>query len=190
MMSTTTGLTYDNLVALQSLPENEFRRLEIIDGELFVSPAPIPFHQIWIYNFAILLGPCVVRRRLGQLMPAPVDLHLSPHDVVEPDVVFVRRDRLHIIDPSGIKGVPDLVVEVLSKSTRRRDLTTKKTLYERYGVPEYWIVDLEARAVNVFALVDGTYQPVPIIDGIIRSTVIPDCTVALADLFDLQSYQQ
>jgi Uma2 family endonuclease len=188
-MSTTTGLTYDDLVALQARPEYEFQRLEIIDGELFVSPAPIPLHQILTSTLIYLLSSLVIKRQLGLVLPAPVSVRLSPHDVVQPDVVFVRQDRRHIIGPRDIDGPPDLVIEILSPSTRRRDLTTKKALYERYGVPEYWIIDLEARAVSVFALVAGRYQPVPIGDGIIRSTVIPDCAIALTELFDLQSYQ-
>lgn len=189
-MSTTTGLTHEDLVALQSLPENEFQRLELIDGELLGSPAPIPLHQILTSTLVYLLNTLMIRRQLGLVLPAPISVRLSPSDVVQPDIVFVRRERLHIIGPTVVDGAPDLVVEILSKSTRRRDLTTKKALNGRYGVPEYWIIDPEARVVSVFVLVDGKYRPVPIIDGVIRSTVFPDCAVSLADLFDLQSYQQ
>ena len=75
-------------------------------------------------------------------------------------------------------------MEILSRSTRREDVTRKKALYERFGVPEYWIIDYEQYAVTLFALVDGSYVEVPVEDEIARSRVLPGFAVALADLFE------
>jgi Uma2 family endonuclease len=120
-------LTVDDLVALWERPEYEFDRLEIIDGALVVSSTPPTIHQLVSANLMMLVGPRVIEPRLG-LMLGLVGVRLSAHDVVQPDQMFIRRDRRHIIGPTMIDGAPDLVIEILSKATRRRDLTTKKAL--------------------------------------------------------------
>lgn len=185
MATTTTGLTYDDLVALQERPEYEFQRLEIIDGELFVSPSPIPHHQRVITNALYGLEAVVRPRKLGMVFIAPIAVRLAPDTVVEPDIVYIRWERLDVIGPKVIEGRPDLVMEVLSPSSKRRDLVLKKELYERYGVPEYWILDAQARSVTIFTLRDGRYHQVPILDGIARSIVLPEFAISLADLFDM-----
>lgn len=91
----------------------------------------------------------VVEEGLGLVLPAPVDVVLSEHDVVEPDLVFISRERRDRITEANIQGAPDLVVEVL-ESTRRRDEITKRHLYERHGVREYWLVDPELETVKVW----------------------------------------
>lgn len=186
-MATTimTGLTYDDLVALQERPEYEFQRLEIIDGELFVSASPIPLHQ-WVMTNAVYGLEAVVRpRKLGRVFFAPLAVRLAADTVVEPDIFYISWQRLDIIGSKVIEGRPDLVMEILSPSSRRRDLVLKKELYERYGVPEYWVLDAQARAVTIFSLVDGRYRQVPILDEIARSIVLPDFAISFTDLFDM-----
>ena len=183
--STTTGLTYDDLVALQERPENEFQRLEIIDGELFVSPSPIPLHQRVLTNAVYGLEAVVRPPKLGMVFIAPIAVRLAPDTVVEPDIIFVAWERLEIVGATVIEGRPDLVMEILSPSSRRRDLVLKKELYERFGVPEYWVLDPKAPAVTIFTLRDGRYHQVPILDGIARSIVVPEFAISLADLFDM-----
>ena len=95
---------------------------------------------------------------LGEVVPAPITVVLSNTSVVEPDIVYIAKDRLGIIGARGtLDGAPTLAVEVLSPSTSRIDRGTKKQLFERYGVPYYWIVDADARVIEVYQAVSGTY---------------------------------
>jgi Uma2 family endonuclease len=150
----TTGLTYDDL---QKFPDDLFRR-EIIDGELLVTPAPGRRHQRASGDLLYLLLQ-FARQHGGEALAAPVDVRLSDVDVVEPDLVFVRAERVPSLgDDPFIRVPPDLVVEVSSASTRRDDLTRKKALFERYGVPEYWFVDLDEDRLEVCRLEGDRYQ--------------------------------
>lgn len=132
------------------------KRHELIDGEHFVTPSPVVRHQTILQNLYLELGPWVRERELGQLFVAPLDVILSNVDVVEPDLLFVRKGREEILD-DWVRGAPDLVVEVLSPSTRGRDETLKRDLYARHGVSEYWLVDPEAETVKIYRLGEGAY---------------------------------
>ena len=151
----TTGLTYEDL---RNFPDDNLRR-EIIDGELFVTPSPIPRHQRVVGELFVALH-AYAKEHGGDVYPAPLDVFFSDTNVVEPDVLFIRPEHVDITDPEKIISVPDLVIEVSSPSSRRRDLTLKRKLYERFGVPEYWFVDLEAERVEAYRLEEGRYgQP-------------------------------
>ncbi|MBI3660714.1 Uma2 family endonuclease [Candidatus Acetothermia bacterium] len=89
---------------------------------------------------------------------SPIDVVLSNEDVVQPDIVFISKDRLSIIREEAIHGAPDLLIEILSPSTAERDRTLKKTLYARSGVKEFWIVDPVTKAIEVFTLTPQGYQ--------------------------------
>ena len=145
-------LTYEDYVLIP----DDGRRHEIIDGEHFVTPSLVTRHQAILRNLLLELGPEVRERGLGQLHLAPLDVILSESDVVQPDLLFVRRERQAIIG-DWVRGAPDLAVEILSPGTRRRDDTVKRSLYESHGVSEYWIVDPKAEAVEVCRLADGEY---------------------------------
>ena len=128
-----------------SIPEGDDRRFELIDGELILAPSPVPQHQIIAGNlFEILIG-FVRAHDLGRVIYSPMDVVLSEHDVFQPDILFVSRNRLHIIGNLNIQGAPDLVIEILSPSTENRDRGVKLNQYLRYGVREYWIIDPENR---------------------------------------------
>jgi Uma2 family endonuclease len=134
-------------------------RYEIIDGELFVTPSPDPVHTRIAFNLASLLERFVAEHNLGWVTPAPVDVLLGEGDYVQPDVVFVRREHRVEITDRGIEVPPDLVVEVLSPSTAFRDRGLKRERYARFGVPEYWIIDPEARRVEVYRLAEDPDHP-------------------------------
>lgn len=138
--------THDDLARL---PEDG-KRYEIIRGELCMTSAPSTLHQRVVARLDRLLGTFVDERGLGELYIAPTDVRLSEHDVVEPDLFFIARANLGIVGDAFVSGAPDLVIEVASDSTRERDRTRKKALYESAGVREYWIVDPDARRVTVF----------------------------------------
>jgi Uma2 family endonuclease len=183
MASTTTRLAYDDLELIPQAQEGD--RHELIDGELIVTPSPIPTHQIVSLNLVRQLDQHINATGLGRLLYAPVDIRFTPDNVLIPDIVFIARDRLHIIGPKAIDAPPELVVEILSPGTRQRDLATKRDLYARFGVREYWIVDPEPRTLVVLGLVSDRYAPISAAeDGTIRSRVLPDLELAPATVFE------
>ena len=179
MSVATRPLTYDDLL---DTPDDG-NRYEIIGGELVVSPAPTPKHQLVLYRISRVVGDIVERDTLGQVFFAPLDVRFHPHDIVEPDLLFIRRERLHLIQSKLVEGAPDLVVEVLSPSSRTRDRVRKMALYAGSGVEEYWIADPDHKTLTVYALVNGTYQPVEAINDVVSSTVLPGLHVEISDLF-------
>lgn len=183
-MSTATVHKVWTYADLEAMPESEDgRRYEIIDGELIVTPSPIPFHQSLSLEATIRIAGVVRSGDLGRVLTAPVDVTLADGAVVVPDIVFVRRDRLDIIGPKAIEGPPDLIVEILSPSTKRRDQVAKKALYARNGVREYWIIDPEARTLGIFALRGDRFEPLPGNDGVVRSEVLSGLAIDVAALF-------
>jgi len=129
------------------LPED--RRYEIIGGDLFMTPAPGTYHQRISSRLEFFLYRHVQERGLGEVLHAPCDLVLSETDVVQPDIFFIAKDRLGIVGEKYVFAAPDLVVEILSEATAKRDRTIKAELYARTGVRELWIVDQWARTVEV-----------------------------------------
>ena len=136
--------------------ETSKERYELIDGELHVVPSPSFWHQNASSNLNDELKAFVRRRGLGSVVYAPLDVVLSPVDVFQPDILYISNERKGIITQKGlINGAPDLVVEILSPSNARNDLTIKRAKYEAHGVREYWIVDPERRTVQVLSLGDA-----------------------------------
>ncbi len=146
--------TYDELVA--EMPQTN-QPHELWDGELIMAPAPFFFHQKLTLRFYRKLDDWVAGRELGEVVAAPIDMVLSPHRAVQPDVAFIARERLDII-AGAIMGPADLVAEVISLGGRNRDRIEKRDLYEQYGVKEYWIIDPEPETVEVLALVNSRYE--------------------------------
>jgi Uma2 family endonuclease len=138
------------------LPEGV--RAELIEGELFMTPSPRYGHQDVATELVARLRALAGARGLGKVLSAPFDVHLPSGDIVQPDVVFVRTENLGIIR-DWVRGVPDLLIEVLSPEAPERDRIIKRDLYARNGVPEYWIVDPAARTIEVFRLEGESYPP-------------------------------
>lgn len=131
---------------------------QLIGGELVMSPAPTPRHQRILLNLSVALHLFVEEHDLGAILFAPTDVYLSEIDTPQPDILFIARARLDIIGEKYIEGAPDLIMEILSPSTAYYDLKKKKRLYEASGVKEYWIVDPEAREIEVYALIEGRFD--------------------------------
>lgn len=138
------------------LPESNLPT-ELWDGELIRSPAPSFLHQQIVDRFHDLLKAWIRQHRLGETAIAPIDMVLTTRRATQPDVVFISNERLGIIK-ERIMGAADLVVEVISAGSRRRDRIDKRDLYEQHGVREYWLIDPEAGTVEVLYLESGTYQ--------------------------------
>ncbi len=146
--------TFDELNA--TLPETNLPT-ELWDGELIMAPAPSFSHQEIVDRFHDALKTWVRTRRLGRTATAPVDMVLSPQHSTQPDVLFVARDRLSMVKDQ-LRGPADLVAEIISPGSRRRDRIEKRDLYEQHGVKEYWLIDPEAQTVEVLSLEKGQYQ--------------------------------
>lgn len=148
-------LTYADLCRL---PEDGMRH-ELIDGEHYMSPSPTFRHQIVAMNVAGLMFAFLREHRLGRVLMAPLDVLLSNFDVVEPDVLYISEQRLRRQnDDRYLTEAPDLVVEVLSPSSRQVDRGAKHRLYERYGAAEYWIIDPLLETIQVFRLEHGRFE--------------------------------
>jgi Uma2 family endonuclease len=163
------------------------RRHELIDGEHFVTPAPVRRHQRLTVRLTFALEGWLRQHPVGELYVAPMDVILSDIDVVEPDLLFVSNERSQILG-KWIHGAPDLVIEILSPSTRRVDEITKRRLYERVGVREYWIVDGEIEVVKIYRRQeDGSFaraQELLREEGHSLDTpLLPGFSLSLAELF-------
>lgn len=171
-------LTYADL---ENMPDDN-NRYEIIDGELFVSPAPRVRHQdVAGYIFAVM-RMFVEEQPIGRVFMAPTDVVFDDRNVVEPDIVYIANERRGILNEKNIGGVPSLLVEVVSNS--RMDRVRKRDLYAKFGVDEYWIIDPEADRVEIL-LRDGNHYAPPIIQetGSLSTTQIPDLKIHLARVF-------
>lgn len=134
-------------------------RFEIIDGELLALPTPNVRHQSILANLLYGLTVHINAGGLGTVVLAPLDVVLAADQVVQPDLLFVSREREQIIDPLGaVHGAPDLVVEILSPATTGRDRVMKRKLYGRFGVREYWIVDPAAGTIEVLVLAETGFE--------------------------------
>ena len=150
-------LTYDDYVLF---PEDG-QRHELIDGEHYVTPAPNRRHQAISANLVGMIWSHLQKHRIGRVFAAPLDVIFSNFDVVEPDVLYVSKQRAAELEASPwIKGAPDLVVEIGSPSTRKRDETIKRRLYERFGVDEYWVIDPELDTIKVYRRAHHRYERV------------------------------
>jgi Uma2 family endonuclease len=178
-------LTYDDYV---HFPDDGLRH-ELIDGEHYVTPAPIRKHQAIVINLAGSIWQYLRERPVGRVFTAPFDVILSNFDVIEPDLLFLTAERLsQIATAPWVKGAPSLVVEIGSPSTRRRDATIKRRLYERFGVDEYWIVDPELDAIDVYRLVEGRYQRTAQLtletNDVLTTPLLPGLTLPLSTIFE------
>jgi Uma2 family endonuclease len=163
------------------LPEGD--RRELIEGDFYMAPSPVFWHQYIGSTVATALNNHVRPDRLGVVVSAPMDVVLSEGTVVQPDVIFISRRRLGIIR-EYIMGAPDLVIEILSPGTSARDRELKLRLYARYGVLEYWIVDPDRRSVQVMVLGAQGYDTIrTYTSGAIESSVLPGLNLTLDEIF-------
>ena len=149
-MVTTPRLTYQDYANLEG-----DERYELLDGELILVGSPNTDHQTASMKIGYRMFSFVEENDLGWFFHAPFDVLFTDTDVVQPDLLFISKDREHIITPANIQGAPDLIVEILSPSSSRRDWRDKRELYASHGVKEYWIVDPTNRIVWVLLLRDG-----------------------------------
>lgn len=140
-------LTYDDFVLLP----DDGKRHELIEGEHYVTPSPNTAHQRILGHLYLPIASWLEAHPIGQVFLAPFDVIFTTFDVVEPDLLYFSNERAaEILTPQHVRGAPELVVEIASPGTRRRDETIKRRLYERAGVSEYWTVDPDVDVVRVY----------------------------------------
>ena len=147
--------TYEDYARLP----NDGWKYEVMRGELYMSPAPSPRHQRAVLRLSTAMERFVSQHQLGETFISPIDVILPRRlgTPVQPDILFIRRDNLHIVGEATIDGVPDMVVEILSPSTWVDDRRTKLDIYAEADIGEYWIVDPNKQSIEVFVLTENRY---------------------------------
>ncbi len=183
-------------VAAKRMTYQEFRQLEfddndpflyeLINGELVKKSAPNPRHQKIVGLLFNRMFNFVTEKNLGQVLSAPVDVFLDKYNAPQPDIVFIKQERVDIIDWSeGVMGAPDLVLEILSPNSVRRDRFDKKNLYEQFAVPEYWIVDPQNTTIEIYRLQNNRYELASFAaqTGVIRSEALGGWELEVSEIF-------
>jgi Uma2 family endonuclease len=162
--------TYDDYL---KLPEGA--PYQLIGGRLIMTPAPSTYHQDISLKLSVKLAGFVMEEKLGKVFHAPIDVYFEETETYQPDIIFISRERLNIIEEERIKGAPDLVVEILSPRTAYYDLKKKFKVYERHGVREYWIVDPQDRSIAVYENREGEFILAREVagKGMVESKILP-----------------
>ncbi len=152
-------LTYKEFRALE-FDDNDFSRYELINGEIVKKSSPSLQHQRISRKLVVAIDNYLTTNPIGEVFAAPLDVVLEEHEAPQPDIFFVSKDRDFVLNEAEgvVIGTPDLIVEIISPTSVRRDRYDKKELYERYGVREYWLVDPQNRSIEVFAFINNRYQ--------------------------------
>ena len=183
MLKEKTRLTYEDYSAL---PDE--KRYELIEGDLYMVPAPDFYHQIVSGNIEFFLWDFVKKRNLGTVVHALVDVVLTTEDVIQPDILYISNERRGIITGRNVSGAPDLVIEILSPSTQERDKIVKRDLYATHGVKEYWIVDPLTKSVEVMTISTKGFKLYGIFlkEDTLTSPLIDGLSIPLKEVFELE----
>lgn len=175
--------TYEDL---QALPEDGLRH-EIIDGEHIVTPSPSTKHQRVSGNLHYIVRAFLHDHPLGEIFYAPFDVVFSEINVVEPDLLYISRERQEVLTERNVEGAPDLVIEILSPSTRRLDERRKLELYDRFSVGEYWIADPFADEIRVYRRAADALRLVTTLvtaaGDVLTTPLLPGLEIPLAEVF-------
>ncbi|MGR3311484.1 MAG: Uma2 family endonuclease [Candidatus Brocadiales bacterium] len=152
----TVKFTYEDYLLF---PENGNRH-ELIDGEHYMTPAPSTRHQRISGKFFRILSDFIEKNKLGEVFYAPCDIVFSDIDVVQPDIIFISNENMRIITEKNVQGPPDLAIEIISETTRKMDKVIKRSLYEKFGVKEYWIIDPVEDTLEVYKPTQEGYKKV------------------------------
>jgi Uma2 family endonuclease len=174
-------LTYDDL---RHLREGSDERLELIEGEIVVTPSPTDLHQLVVLRLGAQLNRDIIEAGRGMVLPAPFDVVLDEENVLQPDLFILLHDRAEQLERNRVAGPPSLAIEVLSSSTAARDRRQKRDLHARHGVPEYWLFSPDERNVLDFSdLHAGSYKTESLVTEVLTSVTIPGLVVDLKKLF-------
>jgi Uma2 family endonuclease len=172
---------------LPEFPEDDGHRYEYIAGELVVTRFSSLRHQEVLGRLLLLMQQFMEAHQLGRMYVGPVDVLFAIGDLMAPDLVFIRKDRLAIISERSVEAAPDLIVEVVHEVAEVRDRGIKRERYALYGVPEYWIVDPWKRRVDLYRLAEDAEVPATLTAGTFEWRPVPEgpaLTIDIAELFD------
>lgn len=162
---------------------NDGNRHEIIDGDHYMTPAPSTYHQTVSKRLQYFLYTQIELAGVGTVFSAPIDVQLSPHDIVQPDLIVLANDTRARVTPTKILGAPELVVEILSLSSIDNDLHLKRRIYERSAVAEYWIIDPFENRVTCLWLVDSKYEEQPTPETELKIRAMPRVVIPLEKIW-------
>lgn len=181
------GLTYQEFKKLE-FADDDTSWYELINGKLVRKHSPTIGHQNVADNILIALKTFARKKQLGKAFSAPLDTVLDDGNSYHPDVLFVSKDRYHILDEKEevVIGAPDLVVEILSKGTAIYDRGIKKDIYEKYGVREYWLIDPKSKAVEIYSFENERFKLKQYAEetGTIKSAVLKGFKIELEKIFE------
>jgi Uma2 family endonuclease len=170
-----------------AVAEHDMLRVEYLNGDIVMTPARSPHHQIIVTNLLLLLGQHAMQNGLGLVLPAPLDVVLAKEaQIAQPDLIFIAKARApKLVTRAAITGAPDLVLEIISPSTARADRKIKPPLYAKHGVAEFWLVDPEDQSVEVFVLDGETYRVAGIYlaGDTIKAGRFTDAQIAIDSIF-------
>ena len=180
MITLTKKLTYQDFL----LFPDDRNRHELIDGEHVMSPSPNYFHQKTSRDLEFQFHSYFRKNNNGEILYAPMDVYFSDIDIVEPDLIVIAEKNRDIIKKRFIKGSPDIVIEILSNSTKKNDLILKKDLYEKYKVKEYWVIDCDLEIVQKYILEGNYFVDGGIFKDFIETPIFPDLKINLKEIFE------
>jgi len=187
MLSTTEKFELENWTYKKYLEINDNNRYEVIEGKIYMmSPAPDSNHQAVSREIEFSLLAYAKKTNTGKVFDAPIDVIFDEKNVFQPDIVFITNENLSIVKKRGIFGAPDIVVEILSPSSYTIDTVIKKSIYEKFGVKEFWIVDIANQVIELFLLENGKYELFSYANekGKINSKILgDDFTLSLEEVF-------
>lgn len=180
MLKTKIKYTYNDYAQM-----DDDKRYELIEGKLYMVPAPGFYHQTISMNISHPLKEFIKENNLGTVIYAPFDVVLSETDVVQPDIIFVSKERMGLMTEKNLRGAPDLAIEILSSTIKERDKLVKKRLYMEYGVKEFWIVDPDKKAVEIMVLRETGYETdgIYFIDDELVSSLLKGFRLDLKEVF-------
>jgi Uma2 family endonuclease len=157
------------LEVFEGLPEGTL--CQLINNNIVMSPSPKPKHQQLLKKLFLQLHKFVEEKKLGEVLFAPLDIYLDEENVFQPDILFISNENLDIIQEK-IKGMPDLIIEILSPRTEKYDREDKKKMYEKHGLKEYWIVDPVSKVASGYQLRKNKFQALPESKGQVQSSLL------------------
>ena len=180
-MAVRVKLTYQDYLELP----DDGKQYQIIEGALYVTPAPGRPHQGTSGNLYSILRAHILGEALGEFYFAPFDVILDEFTIVQPDLLFIDHERLDMLTDRGMEGPPTLVVEILSPSSNRIDRVRKLGIYAKHGVPNYWIVDPLTRYIEAYELTGESYELTGYLQGTASGPLppFPELTIRLVDVW-------
>jgi len=168
------------------LEDTDTHYYELMEGEVVKRSAPAIIHQRILRKLLVAINSFVESTKAGEIFCAPIDVLLDNYNLLQPDLVFISNVQKNIITNFGIKGAPEIVIEILSPTSVMRDRFAKKRIYQRSGVKEYWLVSPEYEEIEIFVLKDNVYDlfsAATKTEGKLESSVLKEMQLDLKQIF-------